>query len=96
MPDNPDITIIDVRFDKHWKGSDMMIKDTVREDPNDVKSWANRYSKDRLIVLYCAWPDEGTSASVAQRLIGMGFTNIYVLKGGWNEWFKANYPVEKK
>jgi rhodanese-related sulfurtransferase len=33
---------------------------------------------------------------VAQKLIGMGFTNVYALKGGWNEWSKANYPMEKK
>jgi rhodanese-related sulfurtransferase len=33
---------------------------------------------------------------VAQELIGMGFTHIYALKGGWNEWFKANYPTEEK
>jgi rhodanese-related sulfurtransferase len=33
---------------------------------------------------------------VAQELIGMGFTNVYALKGGWNEWFKANYPMDKK
>jgi len=26
----------------------------------------------------------------------MGFTKVYALKGGWREWFKANYPIEKK
>jgi hypothetical protein len=25
-----------------------------------------------------------------------GFLNIYVLKGGWNEWIKAKYPTEAK
>jgi len=25
-----------------------------------------------------------------------GFKNIYVLKGGWNEWIKAKYPTEPK
>jgi rhodanese-related sulfurtransferase len=33
---------------------------------------------------------------VAQKLIGMGFTNVYALKDGWKEWFKASYPMEKK
>jgi rhodanese-related sulfurtransferase len=54
MFDNPDLTIIDVRYSKHWTGSDMRIKGAVREDPNDVKSWADKYGKDKLIVLYCA------------------------------------------
>jgi rhodanese-related sulfurtransferase len=54
MLDNPDIIIIDVRYGKDWTGSDMRIKGAVREDPNDVKSWVDKYAKDRLIILYCA------------------------------------------
>ena len=54
MLDNPDIIIIDVRHDQDWKGSDVRIKGAVREDPNDVKSWVDKYAKDRLIILYCA------------------------------------------
>jgi 3-mercaptopyruvate sulfurtransferase SseA len=37
-----------------------------------------------------------TSARVAQKLMEMGHTKVYALKGGWREWFKANYPTEKK
>jgi rhodanese-related sulfurtransferase len=54
MLGNPNLIIIDVRHDQDWKGSDVRIKGAVREDPDDVKSWARKYSKDRLIVLYCA------------------------------------------
>jgi len=25
-----------------------------------------------------------------------GYTKVYALKGGWNEWMKANFPVESK
>jgi len=25
-----------------------------------------------------------------------GFTTVYALKGGWNEWVTANYPTEAK
>jgi len=28
--------------------------------------------------------------------MGMGYTKVYALKGGWKEWSKANYPKEKK
>jgi rhodanese-related sulfurtransferase len=54
MLDNPDLVIIDVRAGTDWLRSDMKIKGAVREDYNDVKSWARKYSKDRLIILYCA------------------------------------------
>jgi rhodanese-related sulfurtransferase len=33
---------------------------------------------------------------VAQRLVKMGYTKVYALKGGWGEWLKDNYPTEKK
>jgi 3-mercaptopyruvate sulfurtransferase SseA len=33
---------------------------------------------------------------VAQELLKMGFSKVYALKGGWNEWYKAEYPVEKR
>jgi 3-mercaptopyruvate sulfurtransferase SseA len=25
-----------------------------------------------------------------------GYKKVYVLKGGWNEWYYSGYPVEKK
>jgi rhodanese-related sulfurtransferase len=33
---------------------------------------------------------------VARKLQKLGFNNVYALKGGWKEWVKAGYPVEKK
>ena len=52
MIDNPDLTLIDVRYDKDWEGSDMKIKGAVREDYRDVKSWADKYPKYKLLILY--------------------------------------------
>jgi 3-mercaptopyruvate sulfurtransferase SseA len=25
-----------------------------------------------------------------------GFTQVYALKGGWREWFRAQYPFESR
>jgi len=33
---------------------------------------------------------------VALELSKNGFLKVAALKGGWNEWEKAGYPVEKK
>lgn len=33
---------------------------------------------------------------MALKLIAMGYPKVYALKGGWKEWSKAGYPVEKK
>ena len=51
---NPDWIIIDVRYGKDWTNSNLKIKGAIREDPDSVDSWANKYSKEKNIVLYCA------------------------------------------
>ncbi|MCK5009141.1 MAG: hypothetical protein KAS98_01555 [Deltaproteobacteria bacterium] len=52
--DNPDVVIIDVRVGRDWKASEMKIKGAVRGDPQDLESWAKKYSKDKTLVFYCA------------------------------------------
>ena len=49
-----DVIIIDVRIGKHWKNSKSKIKGAVKEDPMDFDSWANKYRKDKILVLYCS------------------------------------------
>ena len=49
-----DIVIIDVRQAYDWEMSNSKIRGAVREDPQDVASWAKKYSKEKTIVLYCA------------------------------------------
>jgi len=50
---NPNVVIIDVRYGKDWTQSDVKIKGAVREDPEELKSWVNKYSPDQTIVFYC-------------------------------------------
>ena len=52
--DNPDVVIVDVRVGKDWKGSEFKIKGAVRENPSELSSWAEKYPKDKTLVLYCA------------------------------------------
>ena len=52
--DDTDVVIVDVRAGKDWKGSEFKIKGAVREDPTEFSSWADKYSKDKILVLYCA------------------------------------------
>ncbi len=52
--ENPDVIIVDVRYPKHWTESDLRIKGAVREDYGEVKSWADKYPKDKPIIVYCA------------------------------------------
>ena len=49
-----DLIIIDVRYGRDWEGSALKIKGAVREDPRNVDSWIDKYSKDKTLVFYCA------------------------------------------
>lgn len=50
---NPDVIVLDVRRGKDWNASEFKIKGAIRESTKDI-SWANKYPKDRTLVLYCA------------------------------------------
>lgn len=54
MLDDPGVAVIDVRKAGGWMSSDSKIKGAVREDPSLFDSWADAYSKDLTIVLYCS------------------------------------------
>jgi rhodanese-related sulfurtransferase len=94
MLEKPDLVILDVRLGSDYMSSDLKIKGAVREY-GDVGTWVNKYTNDKTLVLYCASSDVGRSVPMAQKIMEKGFTKVYVLKGGWEEWLKAGYPTEK-
>jgi len=51
---NPDLVIVDVRSGGDWTDADSKIQGAIREEPDQINSWANKYSKDKILVLYCA------------------------------------------
>ncbi len=50
----PDVILLDVRSGSDWKDSDLKIQGAIREEPGQIKSWSEKYSKEKIIVLYCA------------------------------------------
>ena len=54
MLGNPAVIIIDVRSGGDWSGSNVKIQRAVREDPESVDSWIDRYPKDKTLIFYCA------------------------------------------
>jgi len=53
-----------------------------------------KQSKNTSLVIYCGDPGCGDSEELAYDLKDLGFTKLYVFKGGWLEWSKAGYPSE--
>jgi phage shock protein E len=50
----PNLIVLDVRTDGDWAASQWKILGAVREEPDRVQSWMNKYPKDKTLVLYCA------------------------------------------
>ncbi len=50
----PDVIIIDVRLSGDVADSSSKVKGAVREDPQKVETWMDKYPKDKTLVFYCA------------------------------------------
>ncbi len=51
--------------------------------------------KDKLIVVYCNGIHCNSSYELAEKLSHLGFTNIKVFYGGWDEWKTAGLPIQR-
>jgi hypothetical protein len=54
MLGQPDVIILDVRLEGEWKKSEWKIKGAIHENPEDFKSWFNKYPKEKTLILYCS------------------------------------------
>ncbi len=54
MLGNPDVIILDVRLEDQWQVADGKIVRAIHEDPEKYESWANKYPKEKTLILYCA------------------------------------------
>lgn len=97
---NPDLVIFDVRHGRDFFSSDLKIKGAIRPLVREhIYEAIVTYPKGTTFVVYCASPNEEFSALKVKNFLESkyeGYTKVYVLKGGWEEWLKAGYPTEKK
>ncbi len=49
---DPEVIILDVRAPKDWHVSKKKITGAVRQEPDEVKTWAAALPKDKKIVIY--------------------------------------------
>ena len=95
MLGNPDLVIFDVRLGSDYFASDTKIKGAKRPEYGVYRILPPEHS-GKTIVIYSGSTNEKISIRNAQNLIEKGYSKVYVLKGGWEEWLKAGYPSEKK
>ena len=98
---NLPVTIIDVRSSEGYAAATTTVKGAIHFKLRKLKYRLaypplKNLPKDREIVTYCACPKDQSSIAAAQILQASGFKRVKVLQGGWQEWLRANGPVEPR
>ena len=98
---NQPVTIIDVRSSEGYAAATTTVKGAIHFKLRKLK-YRLAYPplkdvpRDREIITYCACPKDQSSIAAAQILQASGFKRVKVLQGGWQEWLRANGPVEPR
>lgn len=101
VTNNHPVTIIDVRSSEGYSAATTTVKGAIHFKLRKLKYRLaypplKNIPKDQEIVTYCACPKDQSSIAAAQILQASGFKRVKVLQGGWQEWLRANGPVEPR
>jgi rhodanese-related sulfurtransferase len=89
-----DVLIVDLQGRVDHTAQPMAIPGAVRIDPRRLEKFRDVWvSPSREVVLYCASPDEFTSARVALALRQKGVDHVHPLAGGLQGWLDHGFPV---
>lgn len=89
--DNPKLYIIDARSPAKY--SESHIKNAVNiypfmEDEQEYYRLLTDIPSDKIIVVYCDGGNCDLSHEVVNTLMGLGYSNVYLYLGGWEDWIK--------
>ena len=85
--------IVDLRHPLDYLPDPRVLPGAVRIGPSELARHADQIPRDRDIILYCTCPSEETSAHVAMQLHRLGITRVRPLRGGFDGWKEAGYPL---
>jgi rhodanese-related sulfurtransferase len=81
------MTVLDTRTDKEYKQGH--IPGAIHIELSEVGNKAKKLRKDKDLVVYCQ--NGNRSIWAIKRLMGMGFTHLYNLKGGYGAWKRIHH-----
>jgi rhodanese-related sulfurtransferase len=85
--------IVDLRHPLDYLPDPRVLPGALRIGPNELKLHSEIIPRDRDVILYCTCPSEETSAKLALQLHKMGVYRVRPLRGGFDGWKQAGYPL---
>jgi membrane protein DedA with SNARE-associated domain/rhodanese-related sulfurtransferase len=85
--------IVDLRHPLDYLPDPRVLPGSVRVSPTELTTHHNAIPRDRDVILYCTCPSEQTSAKVALQLHRLGISRVRPLRGGFEGWRNAGYPL---
>ena len=88
------LVILDLRSTAALEEDPSLIRGAIHIRMEDVERRQAEFPRDRDIILYCACPNEVSSARVALLLQRKGFSRVRPLLGGMEAWRGRNFPLD--
>jgi membrane protein DedA with SNARE-associated domain/rhodanese-related sulfurtransferase len=85
--------IVDLRHPLDYLPDPRVLPGAMRVGPAELALHSDRIPRDRDVILYCTCPSEETSGKVAMQLHKMGITRVRPLRGGFDGWKVAGFPL---
>jgi membrane protein DedA with SNARE-associated domain/rhodanese-related sulfurtransferase len=95
LDDGHDVTIVDLRQSLEIEVDPYTIPGAVRMAVEELETRHHEIPRDRDVVLFCACPNEVTSAQMAILLKKNGIIRVRPLVGGVDAWRALNFPLEE-
>lgn len=89
-------TYIDVRSIYARERDVRFHKQAIWVDPHsimDINDFLvqNQHNKQHNFIIYCSCPNEEYAIAMAEIMEREGFTHVYILKGGWDDFVESSY-----
>jgi rhodanese-related sulfurtransferase len=89
------VAFVDARSAKAYGMATVQLPGSTRIPPDaEVRPLAASLPREALVVAYCTWHAEQSSARVALQLRRLGFSRAFALTGGFDAWKSAGLPLE--
>lgn len=89
------VFIVDLRHPLELLVDPFTLPGALHISPEELTAHQKEIPRDREVVLYCTCPSEATAAKTAMTLHSFGIEHMQSLRGGFDEWKRLGYPLDR-